>query len=423
MRFARVADWLAWQQTLHPRIMDPGVERVASVGDSLGVLEPQSTVIVVAGTNGKGSTVAFLEGLAREAGYRPGSSVSPHIFAYNERIRIDGACVTDDMLLAAFDAVDRARGDTTLTFFEFGTLAALWCFRETGADPWVLEVGLGGRLDAVNAVSSDVAVVTSIAMDHADWLGNDLDTIAREKAGIMRQERPAICGQADPPTGLREAARERGARLSCRGSEFDVQPDGGAQWSWHGRREQLDGLLMPAWAGGLADNAAAALAAWEAASPPLTFPTAEQASRGLACAILRGRMERLADDWIIDVAHNPAAAGRLAAWVAEQDFPRPLRGVFAVMARKELAGIVAAMAPVVDIWHPLALDDEQARPVSDVTAAIEAAGGHMGAGGPPAQLLPQLGAYDGTKLVFGAFRAVEETMRWYAGEPTHRVSG
>jgi dihydrofolate synthase/folylpolyglutamate synthase len=421
MRFSRVADWLQWQQQLHPRAIDPGLDRVSAVGEALGVLAPSATVISVAGTNGKGSTVAFLESLATELGYRPGCYTSPHIRVYNERIRVAGEPVSDEMLLAAFDAVDRARGDTTLSFFEFGTLAALWCFARSGADPWLLEVGLGGRLDAVNAISADVSVVTSIALDHADWLGNDLDAIGREKAGIMRRGRPAICGMATPPAGLLAAASEHGARTIRRGIDFDGH-DHGASWDWRGVREVLPGLPRPAWTGGVVDNAATALAAWEAACS-LRFPDAAQAQRAVAATWLPGRLQWLDTNWLLDVAHNPAAAQRLADGLSRLTLVYPVRAVIAVMARKELAGIVRALADVVTVWHPLILDDDDAWDPDDVAEAVRAAGGEVGAAATPASLFDDLDEEPGTKLVCGAFRAVEEAMRWYGEQPVAHDAG
>jgi len=421
MRFTRVADWLQWQQQLHPREIDPGLDRVLAVGDVLGVLEPSATVISVAGTNGKGTTVAFLEGLATELGYRPGCHTSPHILAYNERIRVAGSPVSDEVLLTAFDAVDRARGDTTLSFFEFGTLAALWCLMQAGADPWLLEVGLGGRLDAVNALSADVAVVTSIALDHAEWLGDDLDSIGREKAGIMRPEHPAICGTSTPPAGLLAAAADHGAQLSRRGVDFDVEP-GPEQWRWWGVRETLGGLPVPAWTGGFVDNAATALAAWEAA-PGLAFPDRGQAQRALGAARLSGRLQWLDGHWLLDVAHNPVAAQRLAQALSGQTLATPLRGVIAVMARKELIGIVQALADAVSIWHPLILDDDDAWPADEVSAAVRAAGGEVGSAGSPATLFSDLDEQPGTKMVCGSFRAVEEAVRWYGDGSGARVAG
>jgi len=412
MRFQCVADWLHWQQQLHPSAIDLGTERVQRVGRAMGVLTPDEPVISVAGTNGKGSTVAFLEGLATETGYRPGSFTSPHILAYNERIRIDGQPVDDATLLAAFDAVDRARGATTLSFFEFGALAALWCFRERDASPWLLEVGLGGRLDAVNALDAEVAVVTSIAMDHADWLGSDLDTIATEKAGIMRAQRPAVCGEREPPLGLLSAGAAHGATLVRRGRDFDAQRQEGG-WRWIGRNHCLEDLPLPAWAGDQMDNAATALAAWEAAEGKLIFPSSNQAAAGIASARLAGRLDWVDDEWLLDVAHNPAAAERLGSSLAQLEPARPRRAVFGIMARKDLAGVVNALAPVIDVWHPLVLPDDDACSLDAMVGACHQAGGRVGQAGSPEALLPAVAALPGTKLACGSFRTVEEVMRWY----------
>jgi dihydrofolate synthase/folylpolyglutamate synthase len=419
MRFARVADWLDWQLQLHPRVIEPGLERVRAVAGALDLLAPGATVITVAGTNGKGSSVAFLESLARASGYQPGSYTSPHMLAYNERIRLSGQDVDDALLVRAFDAVDRARGDTTLTFFEFGTLAALWCFREVGADPWILEVGLGGRLDAVNVLDADVAVITSIALDHADWLGDDLDGIAHEKAGILRAGRPAICVDPQPPGGLATAAAAAGAQMLWRGRDFDAETTGDT-WQWWGGERELADLPLPGWAGGDITNAAGALAAWQAAEPRLSFPAPENLARGLRGAQLRGRMEWLADDWLLDVAHNPAAAQRLARALRHGAPGRPVRAAMGAMARKDAAGVVAALASVVDVWHPLALPDEDAWSADEMSKVIAGAGGQLGESGAAEVLFPMLAERDGVKLVCGSFRAVELAMRWY-GERGDKV--
>jgi dihydrofolate synthase/folylpolyglutamate synthase len=205
-RFRRLSDWLAWQETLHPNAIDLGLDRLQRTLDRLEWQRPACPVITVAGTNGKGSCVALTARILREAGYRIGTFTSPHLLRYNERIHVDGAEVSDETLMAAFERIDAARGEDTLTFFEFNAAAALLVFAEARPDAVVLEVGMGGRLDAVNVVDADVALVSSIDLDHCDWLGHDRETIGREKAGIFRAGRPAIFGARDMPASIRETA-------------------------------------------------------------------------------------------------------------------------------------------------------------------------------------------------------------------------
>ncbi len=223
-RFHTLADWLTWQDSLHPRKIDLGLERVVAVARRLEVLQPGYRVVTVAGTNGKGSSVALLEAIYRNAGYRTGSYTSPHLLRYNERIRIDGREVDDTALCAAFERVDQARDGVSLTYFEFGTLAALLLFDTAGLDIALLEVGMGGRLDAVNIIDADVALVTSIGIDHSAWLGNDRETIGREKAGIFRAGRPAVCSDPSPPTSLRQHAAGHRCALVCAGRGIHPHP-------------------------------------------------------------------------------------------------------------------------------------------------------------------------------------------------------
>ncbi|MDZ7809697.1 MAG: hypothetical protein U5L11_05450 [Arhodomonas sp.] len=246
MRFRRVEDWLAWLETLHPRAIDPGLERIATVAAGMDLERPDVPVITVAGTNGKGSTVAALVALADAAGLRVGAYTSPHVLEYNERISVAGEPVSDDLLLEAFDAIDCARGDITLSYFEFGTLAALWCFRRSACDLWVLEVGLGGRLDATNVVAPDVAVITHIGLDHTEWLGPDREAIGREKAGILRHGIPLVCADPDPPASVREAADALACPFHGIGEVFCVEREAGGSWAYADADVRLPALPAPA---------------------------------------------------------------------------------------------------------------------------------------------------------------------------------
>jgi dihydrofolate synthase/folylpolyglutamate synthase len=237
--------WLSYIERQHPAGMHLGLERMAQVLSRLDLVRPAPVVITVAGTNGKGSTIAFLEAIYREAGYRTGAYTSPHLNRYNERVRIAGAEVDDEALCQAFEAVERARGDCELTYFEFATAAAFVLFRAAAIDVALLEVGLGGRLDAVNAVDADAAVVVSIGLDHVEWLGPTREDIGWEKAHVYRGARPAICADTDPPARLLDHARHVGAELKLIGRDFRIVPIDAAHWRWEGWDGALENLPVP----------------------------------------------------------------------------------------------------------------------------------------------------------------------------------
>lgn len=374
MRFERVADWLAWQETLHAAEIDLGLERVAAVADRLGVRQFESPVITVAGTNGKGSCIALLDAMLRAAGYRPATYTSPHLSRYNERIRVAGYPITDADLCEAFDAVDRARGGTALTYFEFGTLAALWHFHRVRPDAILLEVGLGGRLDAVNIVEPDCAILTTVGLDHADWLGPDRESVGREKAGIFRRGRPAICGDPVPPASVLDRADSPGVDLRLINRDFGVR-GGGSSWDWWGRERSLKALPAPGLEGAhQRANAATALAGLDALGERLVVP--EEAIReGLAAVELAGRMQRLRHagvEWVFDVAHNPEAAARLAQWLESLPAGGRTRVVVGMQTGKDAAGVAEAMAPVADAWHAAGLEGSRARTGTGLADVIRA---------------------------------------------------
>lgn len=345
-----VAAWLDHQLHLHPKNVELGLERVRPVAERLGVLRPATRVLTVAGTNGKGSTVAMLEAACLAAGLRVGAYTSPHIERYHERIRIDGREVGDADLIAAFEAVDAARGDVALTFFEFGTLAALWLFARAGLDVATLEVGLGGRLDAVNLVDADIALLTTVDLDHMEWLGPTREHIGREKAGIFRADRPALCGERDTPASVIEAARYVGARFECRGPDFELQPEGDAL-----RYSDAAGVLylprLRLGAPAQLDNAALATRALRL----LGLPDSAIAA-GIANAAPRARLQRIEGkpEVVLDVGHNPQAARQLAAWLVT--CPKPTLAVFAALADKDIESVVALLAPAIRHWHLAGLD-------------------------------------------------------------------
>jgi len=359
-----LADWLDYQQRTHPDSIALGLDRVREVWRRMGAPVPAPTVVTVGGTNGKGSSVAFLEAICAAAGKRVGAYTSPHLLRYNERARIDGADIDDAGWIDAFERIESARGEIELTYFEFGTLAALWRFAQARLDVAILEVGLGGRLDAVNLVDADASIVTTIDLDHQDWLGNDRDSIGREKAGIFRAGRPAIVGELDPPAGLLDAARAIGADLVRAGRDYAWQRVG-ERWRWQCGTTTLD-LPLPALGAPVQfANASAAIAVVHALRGRLGWH--ERAiAEGIARAQASARLQRVArePDVFVDVAHNPQAARALAQWLAAT----PARGrtfaVFGALGDKDVAGVVAALDGRIDRWFPAALDADSPRGLS-----------------------------------------------------------
>ncbi len=339
-------------ETLHPRSIELGLPRVCEVQQAMGLQEPPFTIISISGTNGKGSTVAILQALLLAAGYRVGAYTSPHLVHYNERVSIDGQAVSDQQLCDAFARVEMARNATPLTFFEFGTLAAVDLFREAGVDIALLEVGMGGRLDAVNAWSADVAVLTSIGIDHVDWLGPDREHIGREKAGIFRSGRPAVCADPDPPASVLTVAKQIGAPLYCLGREFVAEPHAGG-WTWRGPESVYRGLPIPQLRGRhQLNNAAAAIMTTELNQREYPLGP-DQMRDGLQRVMLSGRFEV----WpgppptILDVAHNPQATATLAQLLAAHPCQGRTRAVVGMLANKAHAETLAPLLPQVSAWY------------------------------------------------------------------------
>ena len=344
-------DWLVRIERLHHRPIDLSLERVRAVADRLGV-GFSCPVFLVGGTNGKGSTCAMLDSILRAAGYRTGLYSSPHLLRFNERARIDGVPADDDALIAQFETVEAARGDASLTYFEFTTLAILRLFMAARLDAAVLEVGLGGRLDATNVVEPDCAIVTSIDLDHMDYLGPTRQHIGYEKAHIYRRGRPAICSDPQPPQSLLETARDLGADLWRFGRDFNYQGDR-QQWAYAGRNLRRNGLPYPSLRGAnQLLNASGALAALESLGPRL--PVSQQAVRqGLLNVELAGRFQVLPGRpaVILDVAHNPHAAAVLAENLDNMGFyPRTL-AVFGMLRDKDVAGVIDKAAAKIDAWY------------------------------------------------------------------------
>lgn len=403
-----VAAWLDHQLRLHPKNIEMGLERVRPVAEALGVLRPAARVLTVAGTNGKGSTVAMLEAACLAAGLRCGAYTSPHIERYHERIRIDGREVGDAELIAAFEAVEAARAEVPLTFFEFGTLAALWLFTRAALDVAVLEVGLGGRLDAVNLVDADIALLTTVDLDHMDWLGPTREHIGREKAGVFRSGRPALIGEREPPESVLQHAQQIGARLERRGLNFDVEADADSL----SYRDKQGALRLPyprLSAPAQLDNAALATRALRL----LGLPEAAIAA-GIANAAPRARLQRIAGapEIVLDVGHNPQAARQLAQWLDAH--PTPTVAVFAALADKDIDGVVAPLRHAIAHWHLAGLA------VAGRSQSAAALAARMKAAAPDARLHPHVdvdaalraalaeASPDMRVLVFGSFHTVGE---------------
>jgi dihydrofolate synthase / folylpolyglutamate synthase len=366
--------WLQYIERIHPQSIEMGLERVVRVRDAMG-LRFSGPVITVGGTNGKGSTCAMLESILRAEGYRVGLYTSPHLLRYNERICIDGAPVTDERLVRSFEQVEAARAGTELTYFEFGTLAAWAIFATSPLDALVLEVGLGGRLDAVNAFDPDCAVVTSIGIDHVEYLGASRESIAREKAGIFRPGRPAICAEPDPPAPLVEHARAIGADLQLIGRDFSYE-GGRNQWLFRGRGAMRAGLAPPALRGlrQLA-NASACLAALDSLRGRL--PVSMQAVRqGLATVRLPGRFQVLPGRpaVVLDVAHNPQAAAALADNLLDMGFFPETYAVIGMLKDKDIEAVCRALKGRITDWFAASLDGPRAASAERVAEAIRKSG-------------------------------------------------
>ena len=412
-------DWLAHCERLHPKTIDMTLDRVRVVKERLGITF-DAPVVTVAGTNGKGSTCAMLESIALHAGYRVGLYIKPHLVHFQERCRVAGEPVSAASLLPHFEAVEAARQGVTLTYFEFTTLAILRRLQHEPLDLVILEVGLGGRLDAVNAIDADCAVITSIDLDHTEFLGPDRESVGREKAGILRAGRPAVCSDPMPPASIAARAAALGADLRQLGRDFHFNGDR-QQWQWAGRERRFSGLAYPALRGvNQLLNASGVLAVFEVLHERL--PVGAQAIRtGLSLVELPGRFQVLAGQPVVvlDVAHNPHAVAALAQNLDQMGFfPRTL-AVFGAMADKDLAGILGKIAPLVDAWYFTSLPLPRAATADGLQMGFEAAraGGqlrtptrlHLSTHTTPQEALAAAAA-DATPadriLVFGSFYTV-----------------
>ncbi len=415
-------DWLAHISAVHPATIEMGLDRVCAVWQRMHPVTPaqagaQSVTITVGGTNGKGSTCAMLERILLESGYRVGCYMSPHLLRYNERVRINGEEADDKTLADTFSRIDAARGDTPLTYFEFGTLAGLAAFHDAKVEAAILEVGLGGRLDAVNIVDADCAIVATVDIDHTSYLGDTREAIGFEKAGIFRPGRPAICGDPDPPARLVEHAKGIGADLLVMGKEFGYQAHE-RQWDFLGRRGAKRALPIPALRGSWQlRNASCALAALDEVANRLPVSLGE-IKRGLTLATVPARLQVLPGKptIVLDVAHNPHAARALASGLGDMGFYENTLAVFGILGDKDVAGVIDAMRQRVDRWYVASPPSDRAAAADDV-AEVLASRGLSAATRTFATVDSALAAARGDAgandriVVFGSFTTVAEALR------------
>jgi len=375
VRFQRLSDWLEWQKSLHPVAVHLGLERGRVVANAMGWNTFPFLTISVAGTNGKGSCVAMLDAILTAAGWRVGTYTSPHLRRYNERITVGGKPVGDDVLMSAFARLDAARGDRTLTFFEFGTLAAVDIFLRQSVDVAILEVGLGGRLDAVNLFDAEVALVTSVGIEHTELLGADRESIGREKAGIFRPRRPAVVGDRNPPASVVSRAGALAAPLYRLGAEYDFTVHA-RTWDWWCGDLAFAGLPLPGLAGAVQfGNASSVLAVLWLCRERLPVSTAAVAA-GLARVRLEGRFQVVPGpvEIVIDVAHNPEAAAVLAAELGRRPRPGGTRALVGMLADKDHRAVLRPFRDRVRAWYVTELETSRAARAVDLAAALAETG-------------------------------------------------
>jgi dihydrofolate synthase/folylpolyglutamate synthase len=363
-------DWLDRLEKLSPDEIVLGLDRVQTILERL-VLQRAKVVFLVAGTNGKGSSVAMLQSLLQEGNASVGSYTSPHIVRYNERIAINGQPATDAQIVAAFERIELVRADVPLTYFEFGTLAALVVFADAKVDTVVLEVGLGGRLDAVNAVEPDASLITNISLDHCDWLGDDVDSIGHEKAGVMRANKPTVFAAVDIPASVPAYAASIGADLLLAGRDYQFDKSG-SRWSWRGRNVALAELELPSLSGDFQLANAAGVLALVEASGGQDLLKKEVVNTAFGRVQVLGRMQQIEDDhrWLLDVAHNPAAAEALAQVLRDRPIGGRTIGLIAMLDDKDVDGVIAPLLDVVDRWVAVTADSPRAIPATELARRV-----------------------------------------------------
>ena len=420
MRFNTLDEWLSWQQSLNPREIDLGLERISRVLAAMGYATSfDGPLITVAGTNGKGSVVAFIEAIAMAAGYTTGAYTSPHLLRYNERIRINGEDVNDERICESFDRIDSVRDEVPLTYFEFGTLAAIDIFNQSKPDLVIMEVGLGGRLDAVNCMDADVSVITGIAIDHVDWLGDNRDSIGYEKAGIMRAGKPTVCGDADPPQSVVEHASGLNSELKVFCRDYFVK-HGNDAWDFLGDDTEICALPVPALTGEFQyGNAATAITAL-LCLPDRVFKR-EAIVQGLKSACLPGRYQQVQSkpQVLLDVAHNAQAAASLAAQLQVHPVRGKTHAVIAMLADKPVEQVIDIVSEVVDDWCSAGLESvPRGLSASAMAASVErqVPNVKLSAASTVSDACDKalaLAAEDDRVVVFGSFHTVAEAMAYF----------
>ncbi|CAH8193039.1 bifunctional tetrahydrofolate synthase/dihydrofolate synthase [Vibrio aestuarianus] len=362
-----LAVWLDYLANIHTSAIDLGLDRVQAVAQKANLTKPAPTVITVAGTNGKGSTCAIMEAILLDAGYRVGVYSSPHLIRYNERVRINGLELSDEKHAQSFSFIEEQRGEISLSLFEFGTLAALRLFQTEKVDVVLLEVGLGGRLDATNVVDHDVSVITSLAIDHVDWLGDDINVIGYEKAGIYRSGKPAICGQPKPPATVAAHADDIGAQLHQVGIQFSYKLVSDTTWNWRSGRFELTQLPVPSLP---LPNAATALMALGCAELALSDINIVN---GLKNVTLAGRMQKISDapTIILDVAHNPHSAQYLADQLQQRYAQRTIHMVVGMLHDKDVESTLKQLQPISSAWYPASLSGSRAAKAEELCRHLE----------------------------------------------------
>lgn len=418
MKFNSLSDWLNWQESLNPQAIDLGLERVREVWQRMGGFNSQPVVITVGGTNGKGSSIAMLEAILIAAGYRVGCYTSPHLMHYNERIRVNAEPVDDKAIMGAFDKVEQVRGETELTFFEYGTLAAFAAFAEAKVQVALLEVGLGGRLDAVNILDADGALVATVDLDHQQWLGNDRESIGFEKAGIFRGGKPAVYSGLDAPQSLINHAEQIGALLSVYGKDYDFERDG-KRWNLRNRERIWRSLVLPAMEGEhQMRNAAGVLVLLEALKDKLNVNCAA-VEQGLSQLNLAARQQYLPGKpaWLLDVAHNPQALSELSGKLARVKPTGKVWAVFGMLADKDAKAAFQLLAKQVDEWALCTLSGVRGQSSAGLAAAAKGLvdAQHLREFDAVAAAMEQVSMDAGAEdlvIVFGSFHTVGEAMQW-----------
>ncbi len=371
-----LAEWLSWQETLHSTEIDLGLDRIRQVAARLNLLTTDFPLITVAGTNGKGSCVAMLDAIYRAQGYQTGNYTSPHLLRYNERIKLNGKEASDQLIINAFEQIEAARGHISLSYFEFGTLAAMLIFARKQVDVAILEVGLGGRLDAANLWDASLALISSIDIDHSDWLGNDRELIAIEKSGIMRAQRPVISGDPNPPDSIRSEAGRIGAKLLQLNTDFFYKMTAGVtddkrRWLWSNSEKSYQ-LPLPSLAGEFQlNNAATVIAGIEAMQA--TLPVSGKAIReGLREARAPGRLQVLQSkpQWLLDVAHNPHAAKALAGYLQKNSLKGKNYALFSMLKDKDISQVISILDQYIDEWHIVGLEGSRGLTLTELNQSF-----------------------------------------------------